>query len=231
MMQEIHLKNALERIINWNKKYNLESTYLVSGIEKSELENILKDFPFKLPNELLFLYQYGYANIENSSDCFDMRPLQKNLDDCLRFHLPAKIPISTLHALGIYRYNLSEACYRDEIYNKIIANYQFDYCELPLDSAYFVKCYKQERDCSPVYIRLTEEEPLEYASSLTNLMLTFAECYETGAYYLSLEREEDLERGEEFEYWDIKENWEAVELIFKKYNPEQVDTWRELWRD
>ena len=47
-------------------------------------------------------------------------------------------------------------------------------------------------------------------SSLTNMMLTIAECYETGAYYLS-------------EDGFVEENKAKAAKILKKYNPDILE--------
>jgi hypothetical protein len=65
-------------------------------------------------------------------------------------------------------------------------------------------------------------EPLEYAASLTSLILTAWECYETGTYYIDID-----EDG----YSYVEEDFEKVKKIFQKYNPKQMDTGRDFWED
>ena len=60
---------------------------------------------------------------------------------------------------------------------------------------------------SPVIYFYAEDGETEIAySSLTNMMLTIAECYETGAYYLS-------------EDGFVEQDEVNVNKIFRKYNP------------
>ncbi|NEP44589.1 MAG: hypothetical protein F6K35_37410 [Okeania sp. SIO2H7] len=86
---------------------------------------------------------------------------------------------------------------------------------------YYVICGDIENE-SPVWCVFVGEGPLEYAASLTSLILTSWECYETGAYYMTVD-----EDG----YSYLEEDNEGVRKVFQKYNPEQMDTFRYLWGD
>jgi hypothetical protein len=83
-------------------------------------------------------------------------------------------------------------------------------------------CSKEKTDHSPVWLTFQGLETVEYTKSLTNLILTFAECYETGAFYTVF-----TEYGE----WEIEEDLDKIEQIFEKYNPDQIDTWRSIYRN
>lgn len=86
---------------------------------------------------------------------------------------------------------------------------------------YYVIC-DLEND-SPVWCVFVGENPSIYAANLTSLILTIWECYETGAYYMYFD--------EECGYSYIEEDLEKFEEIFQKYNPDQMDTWRYIWKD
>ncbi|MEG4306258.1 hypothetical protein [Microcoleus sp. D3_18a_C4] len=85
---------------------------------------------------------------------------------------------------------------------------------------YYVIC-DREND-SPVWCLFVGEKPRMYAASLTSLILTTWECYEMGAYYIYFYRE--------YGYSYIEEDLEKFEEIFQNYNPDQMDTWRYIWK-
>jgi hypothetical protein len=86
---------------------------------------------------------------------------------------------------------------------------------------YYVIC-DGEND-SPVWCVFAGENPRMYAANLTSLILTTWECYEMGAYYIYYD--------EEYDCYYIEEDLEKFETIFQKYNPDQMDTWRYIWKE
>lgn len=100
--------------------------------------------------------------------------------------------------------------------------------KLPLFSQneiYYVLCPPLKKGINPVWCQFPEFKGEIYASSLTSLMLTSAECYETGAYYV----EDCYVKIGARAY--LAEDRDKVELIFEKYNPQYIDTWRSIWKD
>ena len=86
---------------------------------------------------------------------------------------------------------------------------------------YYVLCDKEEKEYSQVWYASMGLKSCPFASSLTNLMLTIVECYKEGAYYAQIDSE--------FGDLRIEQDLKKVEKIFQKYNPEQIDSWREIW--
>ncbi len=54
---------------------------------------------------------------------------------------------------------------------------------------YYVLCDNVERMISPVYCQFPNEEPVVYAECFTSLIVTIAQCYQEGAYYIAIDEE------------------------------------------
>jgi hypothetical protein len=87
---------------------------------------------------------------------------------------------------------------------------------------YYVLCDNEERMISPVYCQFPDEEPVIYAECVTSLIVTIAQCYQEGAYYIAI----DEETGER----SIQQDLDKIEPIFEKFNPAQIDNWRKIWK-
>jgi hypothetical protein len=87
---------------------------------------------------------------------------------------------------------------------------------------YYVLCDNEERLISHVYCQFPGEEPVIYAECVTSLIVTLAQCYQEGAYYIAI----DEETGER----SIEQDLDKIEPIFEKFNPDQIDNWRKMWK-
>ncbi len=87
---------------------------------------------------------------------------------------------------------------------------------------YYVLCDNEERLISHVYCQFPGKEPVIYAECVTSLIVTIAQCYQEGAYYIAI----DEETGER----SIEQDLDKIEPIFEKFNPDQIDNWRKIWK-
>jgi hypothetical protein len=87
---------------------------------------------------------------------------------------------------------------------------------------YYVLCDNIQRSVSPVYCQFPNEEPIVYAECISSWMATISQCYRDGGYYVSI----DELSGEK----EIKQDLDNIEPIFEKFNPEQIDNWRKIWK-
>jgi hypothetical protein len=87
---------------------------------------------------------------------------------------------------------------------------------------YYVLCDNIQRQISPVYCQFPNEEPIVYAECISSWMATIAQCYRDGGYYVAID---ELSGAKE-----IKQDLDKVEPIFEKFNPEQIDNWRKIWK-
>ncbi|EAZ91207.1 SMI1/KNR4 family protein [Crocosphaera chwakensis] len=192
------LTRSLDEIIHWLKlNCPEEVSQLRRGLSIKEIEEITKDFPFVLPKEVYDLYQFCDGDIMLGSDDLVLYPLKLALEwspHCEAYKDPCSFDNHIL--------TIMHGCGKD---------------------VYYILCDKKEKDYSSVWYAKMGLDSVIYASSLTNLMLTIAECYREGAYYTKF--------YEEFGYIRIEEDLEKIEKIFQKYNPEQINTWRGIWKD
>jgi hypothetical protein len=87
---------------------------------------------------------------------------------------------------------------------------------------YYVLCDNEERMISPVYCQFPNEEPVIYAECVTSLIVTIAQCYQEGAYYIAIDEETGAR--------SIEQDLDKIEPIFEKFNPDRIDNWRKIWK-
>ena len=212
MSQSPPIINSLEIIIDWWRNMSLSvktdyTKYFISesslesgsGLSINRIDEITKDFPFKLTKAMSQFYQYWTAELEVAS---------------LVFFLPLE------NALDVYyeRSRNSDSRYQ-------ITNNPDNTCLFPIfrgycKEFYYITCETEEVADSPVWIQYPGDRPTIYSGSLSTLIATFAECYQNGAFYFDThgyseggEPEEDLRK---------------FEITFKKHNPEYIDIWQIL---
>jgi hypothetical protein len=87
---------------------------------------------------------------------------------------------------------------------------------------YYILCDNIQRPIAPVYCQLPNEEPILYAECLGSLITMIAQCYRDGGYYVAINEQSGKK--------EIKQNLDKIEPIFEKFNPEQIDNWRKIWK-
>ncbi len=88
---------------------------------------------------------------------------------------------------------------------------------------YYVVCNQIDRIISPIYCRFPNAKPMIYAECVTAFFAAVAECYRSGAYYISVDEITGAR--------SIEQDLDKVEPIFEKFNPYQIDNWRKIWKD
>jgi hypothetical protein len=190
------ITKSLEKIVNWLQVNYPESVYgLPPGLSDSEIEKLTQPLSFNIPWEVREIYHFCNGSFTLAPSLI-LEPLNVAIENTryADWMRGNEIPSST----------------------KILPLFHGDGKDF-----YYVICDEQEND-SPVWCVLVGLEPLEYAASLTSLILTAWECYETGAYYMKI-----YEDG----YSYVEEDFKTFKKIFQKYNPEQMDTFRCVWGD
>jgi hypothetical protein len=190
------ITQSLEKIVNWLQVNYPESVYgLPPGLSDSEIKELTQSLSLNLPSAVREIYHFCNGSLELTPS-FVLDPLELAIENTryADWMRGNEIPSST----------------------KILPLFHGDGKDF-----YYVICDEQEND-SPVWCVLVGLEPLEYAASLTSLILTAWECYETGTYYIDID-----EDG----YSYVEEDFEKVKKIFQKYNPKQMDTGRDFWED
>ncbi|MCC3607784.1 MAG: hypothetical protein JGK24_32305 [Microcoleus sp. PH2017_29_MFU_D_A] len=201
------LTNALERILKGMQKNDPQiASLLQPGLKFWEIEEKLRVLPFRLPQDFYGFYQWKNGFISTSKkrfssfgghDFFDLNWLiknyfftiedeKKNADFSKRF--PAEHP-------------------RTPQWFSLLGHDKQDY---------FIIGEQEQKQTSPVfcfdYGNWDDFRPKLKYSCLTSMMLTIAECYETGAYY------DYKVEGRDTTCFGM--NYPAAESIRKKYNPD-----------
>lgn len=165
------LTEALEKIMNWLTEHQLEyANSFLPGLQTNEIQAVEEELRFKLPKEIYELYKWRNGTEEDAKAlCFptmQFLPLPvavKNSQIWNQFVLEDKNVVDN--------HELSKA---NPLF--IFLQDNCNYCAISL-------LEDQEKEL-PV-VTLQEGEPANiFYTSLTNMMLTLAECYEIGAYYL-----------------------------------------------
>ena len=189
------LTQALKEIVSWLQvNYPEAISDLRSGLSIKQIEEITKDFPFVLPKEVCELYQFCNGNMVLGNY------------DLIMYSLESALELSNLWECTKQPHSIN---------NHIWIIFYGDGKDV-----YYTLADKKEKNSSSIWSAWVGLEPSIYASSLTNLILTVAECYQAGAYYTQFDEDGYLEIGTDLN---------KFEKIFQKYNPEQMDAWREIW--
>lgn len=191
------LCESVDLIINW-QLYHHNQLYLKYPqtddlkINPDDAIKIIDSLPFKLPTELANFYQYYNGGYQ--------------LIPGLHFY-PLKQAIQALSNLN---------------WIKSDTGYPFPLFKGTRDEIYYVLADDPEPTYSHVYCQFPGEEPMIYAECVTSLIVTIAQCYQEGAYYIAIDEETGAR--------SIQQDLDKIEPIFEKFNPDQIDTWRSLWK-
>lgn len=210
------LTPTLEKIVNWLRVNDPEAvSELRPGLTDQEIEKLTQNLPLLfhstgltdqkieqplpliLPWEVREIYHYCNGAIALTPSLF-LEPLEKAIENtCYGEWMRGNKIFSSSHILPLFHGDGK--------------------------NFYYVICDSANK--SPVWCVYVGEAPRMYAASLTSLILSTWECYETGVYYMYF----DEESG--YSYVEDDDNSEKAEEIFQKYNPEQMDDWRYFNRD
>jgi hypothetical protein len=192
------LGDSIDTIVNW-QLYHYSQLYLkhllIDELTIKEYDKAIKitaHLPFKLPLELYELYHYYNGGYQLAPD--------------------------------LYFYSLSRAIRALPQLAHINSDrgYPFPLFKGDRDKIYYVLADNRQQTYSHVYCISPGGEPMVYAECITSLIVTIAQCYQEGCYYI----ETDLETG----IREIKQDLDKIEPIFDKFNPDQIDVWRKIWK-
>ena len=193
------LTEALDRIGNYLQQHAPEVfATLQPGLSYEEIEKIVKDLPFRLPPEVYELYQW-----RNGTDYsfYSHMVFKADYDYWL-------LPLQNVVEYNMY---VSRSTY--------ISVYLFDNI---MDQIGYILIDKKLNTSRVIFGDYKYEYICYQYTSLTNMMLTIAECYETGAYkkeglrYLS---QPDLETSKI--WW--KYNYDIKDILMEKLRKKMSD--------
>ncbi len=187
------LTQALNRIMAWlSANQALFANSFLPGLTNEQIYAAVKHLPFELPEEIYELYRWRNGT-EAEHDCVIYPAIDfLILEEAIKFQENIATLDNTEIEIRFEGYKLFPFIANDaEISNVLVKD-------------------KQEKSSPVLYFAHEDCEPKIAYSSLTNMMLTIAECYETGAYYLS-------------EDGFVEENKAKVAQILCKYNSEILE--------
>lgn len=185
---------SLERILSWLIKNNPElALSLQPGLTREEIEEKVRNLPFRLPEEVYQLYQWRDGDGQWDYGKSRLLPGYS--------FIPLEAALEEYVAINQYREDLLQD-HQEEVWQKP----WFPILMFDPKEYLFIPGEVEKIKTAPVFqLFLESGESLKYAT-VTSMLLTIAECYETGAYYLS--------------DGYLKEDEEKVASIQRKYNPE-----------
>jgi hypothetical protein len=161
--------------------------------------------------------------------------LKINYDDAIKItkSLPFKLPMELYNlyhyynggyqlAPDLYFYSLKQSIHALPKLAHIKSNrgYPFPLFKGDGGKIYYVLAHGSQATYSHVYCILSGGMPTIYAECVTSLIVTIAQCYQEGCYHIETDRETGIR--------EIKQDLDRIEPIFEKFNPDQIDTWREI---
>jgi hypothetical protein len=161
--------------------------------------------------------------------------LKINYDDAIKLTdlLPFKLPMELYNlynyynggyqlAPDLYFYSLKQAIQALPKLAHIKSNtgYPFPLFKGDRGKLYYILADKIQATYSHIYCIFPGGKPMIYAECVTSLIVTIAQCYQEGCYHIETDRETGIR--------EIKQYITQVEPIFEKFNPDRIDTWREI---
>jgi len=231
----------------WQPQWLLEEndeglrTALIRGIDSKKNQELSEYNLPLIPETLEDLYLYFCLNCLMKSHSSISNGTDKNYKKLTKSR-PIKLPKEVSEIPGYFRDfeiapNLIIPFFKDivgEFYypDWMQGNYITpENCAIPLffghgKELYYIIGYKEEfgrkpKEFSEIWYVIENSEPTICAKNLTSLLLTIIECYQTGAYYTII----DEKTGTTY----LKQDTSKLENIFRKFNPDYIDVWKEIW--
>lgn len=201
------LRDSLEKILVWQQRNRPEyAATFQPGLTEEEIEEKVKDIPFKLPKEVYELYQW------RNGSTFD-------------YFLPGSGFLFLPLERAIEEYELNADTYStDDEYDEpgdYWNPYYFPIFFEGIENFFVIGSDEQQKESPVIYYFIEDGSHDVFCSSLTKMLQVIAECYETGAYYIT----EEVVQQRIF----LGEDELKVAQVLRKYNPELLDaTLKEL---
>lgn len=183
------LTQALNRIMTWlSENQPSFAASFIPGLTNQQIDAAVQHLSFELPEEIYELYLWRNGT-EGRHDC-EFYPAMNfvTLEKAVKLYEDIATNDGTEEEIRFEGYQLFPFIVTDNEFTNILI-------ETKEKSSPVIDFYAE--DCEPEIVY----------SSLTNMMLTIAECYETGAYYLAKDG-------------FVEQNEVKAAKIFRKYNPE-----------
>jgi hypothetical protein len=202
------LTNALNRILSWIERHRPSwIEYLYPGLSKDEIDDLVRDLPIQFSPEFYELYQWRNGAVEGDEwketawifHSWTFRPLQE---------IVAELRQDIFTHQTIQKDNITDVDIIKAYWDNF--NYLNIFYHILWEDNGYVLINNILNFCPIIFHRFEEGELtlLEKYTSLTSMMLTIAECYEAGAYFIG----DYISRHPEKEY-----------QIWRKYNSQIIE--------
>lgn len=183
----LELTQALNRILEWHKPHNPQfADYLQPSLSINEIDNLAKDLPFQLPTELYTLYQWRNGSQQREYDCQDPDYQFAAIFDGWTFR-PLQ-DVVKIYCTKFTNYSYGNCSKHEDNYHSCLKNFHLLSIFYCIHYTYDGKYWLNKRSgLSPIILTSFDEGELAIRrkySSLTSMMLTLAEYYESGTYDL-----------------------------------------------
>ena len=89
------------------------------------------------------------------------------------------------------------------------------------EEVYYIVCSPRKQESSAIWYVKGNSPPKICSMNVASLMLIIAECYEKRVYYLVVEEQTGAHH--------LNQDKSKLENIFKKFNPDYLDVWKQIW--
>ncbi|NER35202.1 MAG: SMI1/KNR4 family protein [Oscillatoria sp. SIO1A7] len=210
-----NLNDGLQRIMNWLQKNQPKyAASFLPGLKHDEIKVHEEELGFKLPEEIYELYLWRNGTLEDANALF-FTPMQ---------YLPLAEAVSYSRGWNKFRSEGEDIFEQKDVWyikspQFIFVRSNCDYCAIPIGIE------KQAR--LPVMSIASEGEQCVFYTNLLAMILTLADCYETGAYYLDTNEylcEDECKAAQLLRIYnyDISEN--ALSSLHLLFETSQKDT-------
>jgi hypothetical protein len=166
----LQLTDALNRIKTWlSSNYPLMAESITPGLNPEEIRSIVETLPFSLPEEVYKLYQWSGGHYGEALNSVAFDPYD------VMYHVSLKYAIELQSIL--------EEADVDECVTKYINKPLFPLFDFNGTSLCSIGDWADNKSSPIILVSAINEITISY-TSLTNMMLTVAESFESGAFRL-----------------------------------------------
>jgi len=194
------LTDSLEKILAWQERNRPEyAAEFQPGLTEEEIEEKLKHIPFRLPKEVYQLYQWRNGSTFDyfiPGSGFLFLPLERAIEE---------------YEVNADTYSTDDEYDEPEEYWN---PYYFPIFFEGIENFLVIGSDEQQEESPVIYYFIEDGSHDIFCSSLTKMIQVIAECYDTGAYYIT----------EKAGRQRLSEDEVKVAQVLSKYNPELLDS-------
>lgn len=202
------LTDALNRIRAWlHSNCPAAAESITPGLSLSEIQEITRTLPFSLPHEVYELYQWSRGHAQETQTTYTsiFDPYEGMTLCSLR---------RGIQILPSFEDELDEIAVR-YINKPLFPVFEFDCSYLCVIGDW------EDKESSPIIFVSEINDIINRYTSLTSMMLTLAECFETGTFFLDEDKCNNCDK-KKFSLIYLKYNFNLLVLSLKRLKQELV---------